>query len=270
LEKMFEPQLTPEAIGFGLGFSANRYRDHKTVQHNGAVYGFSTSLVVLPAEKIGVVVLSNADIASGPVKRLSDAALDLLLEAVSGVPPSEPAKPIELSSEALASLAGEYESTSYWARLDVDGRSLRAHLSGQQLELTPVEPLKLLADGRMMNRSPFEFERADDGRIVAFKAAGQRFERLSPDPVPNAPPAWQQLVGSYGEPFIPLVILIRSGHLWATIENEYDYRLSPVNRLVFNLPPGMYADEQVVFQTDPGGKVIGAVMANQYLRRRAD
>ena len=63
LATMYVPQLTREATGFGIGFLVGRYRDHPTVQHNGAVYGFSTSLVVLPKEKIAAIVLTNADIA---------------------------------------------------------------------------------------------------------------------------------------------------------------------------------------------------------------
>jgi serine beta-lactamase-like protein LACTB len=278
LEKMFQPQLVQDSTGFGLGFSVGKYREHKTVQHGGAVYGFSTSLVVLPEEKIGVIVLSNADIAGGPVKRLSDAALDLLLEAVRGERPVEPPKPIELSPEELAEFAGDYDSTSYWAHIDkAIGGTLHATLSGQPIELTPIEPLKFLADGRIMNRSPVEFERAADGKIVAFKAAGQRFERFDPTQgrqpgqgfaFPDSP--WWNLVGRYGEPFIPLVISERNGQLWATVENEYDYKLTPVSRLVYNLPPGMYADEQIVFQLDNAGKVLGLVMANQPLPRRPD
>lgn len=271
LEKMFQPQLTQEATGFGLGFSVNRYREHKTVQHTGAVYGFSTSLVVLPETRIGVIVLANADIASGPVKRLSDAALDLLLETARGEPPDPAPASIELPSDILAELPGEYLSTSYWARVEVVDRRVSVVLSGQPLELTAVEPLKFLADGRIMYRSPIEFERAADGHIAGFKAAGQHFERVGHAELFRAPPdEWRGFVGSYGEPFIPLVISAHYGHLWATVENEYDYRLGPVNRMTFNLPPGMYADEQVVFMAGADGLATGVVMANQYLKRRAD
>ena len=77
-------------------------------------------------------------------------------------------------------------------------------------------------------------------------------------------------MGSYGPPYIPLVIAIRHGHLYATLENEYDYRLTPENRVSFALPPGMYADERIVFQLDPSGKVAGAILANMYLPRRSD
>jgi len=36
---------------------------------------------------------------------------------------------------------------------------------------------------------------------------------------------------------------------------------------VFALPPGMYADEEIVFQTDASGTVSGAIMANMHLPR---
>ena len=270
LDKMLVTQLTDEPTGYGLGFGINRYRNHKTVQHTGAVYGFTTSIVMLPDERIGVIVLSNCDIAMGPVKRLSEAALDLLLQAVRGELPPEPPPKLDLPAEALAAFVGEYQSPGYWASLRVDGAALRGELSGQPIELMPIEPTKFLADGRIMVRSPFEFERGADGTVTGFSAAGQKFQRVDPARLPEAPRDWQAFVGSYGLPFIPLVISIRNGHLHALAENEYDYRLTPVNRLTFRLPPGMYDDEHVVFQVDAGGKVAGVVMANMYLPRHGN
>ncbi len=270
LEKMCTPQLTNEPIGFGLGFSIGRYRDHKTVQHMGAVYGFTTSIVVLPDLKIGVVLLSNADIATAPVRRLSDAALDLLLQAVRGETITPVPVPLELPTESLSEMAGEYESAGYWARLEVADHKLRGEFSSQPIELMPVAASRFLADGRIMLRSPFDFQRSPERRVIGFSAAGQRFERVDSAKVPQAPESWRQFAGKYGPSFIPLVISIRHGHLYALAENEYDYRLTPVDRVTFRLPPGMYEDEQIVFQTDLDGKVIGVLMANMYLPRRAD
>jgi serine beta-lactamase-like protein LACTB len=268
LEKMFEVQLTKESAGFGLGFYRGDYRGHKTVQHSGAVYGFSTSMIVLPKEKIAAIVLANADIAAAPVRRLSERSLNLLLEAILSEKPPTGTAPVELSSEALAEFLGEYESQSFWAKMELDGARLRATLSGQPLELTPLGPLEFMADGRIMNQAPVKFERDKDGKISSFTAAGQTFHRVATPAGAHAP--WQNLVGTYGPRFIPLVVSTRNGHLYATVENEYDYRLTPLNTVTFNNPPGMYSDEQTVFQTDKSGKAIGAVFANQYLERHAD
>ncbi len=270
LDLMLRVQLTNDGTGFGLGFFVNRYRGHKTAQHMGAVYGFTTSIVVLPAERIGVVVLSNVDIGMAPVRRLSEAALDLLLEAVLGETPPTPPATVELASENLAEFVGDYESESYWARTFVEHGKLRCLLSGQRLDLTPVGPTRFLADGRMMSQSEFEFQRNGNGIVAALKAAGQSFRRVDPNQVPAAPAGWRRLLGSYGLRFIPLIVSIRHGHLYASVENEYDYRLTPVNRVTFALPSGMYSDEQIVFQEDAAGNVAGVVMANMVLPRRDD
>ena len=81
-------------------------------------------------------------------------------------------------------------------------------------------------------------------------------------------PCGNSYVGSYGPDFIPLVISIRHGHLYAMTENLADYRLTPVNGNVFAMPAGLYADEHLVFLTGPDGKVWGANLANMTLPRR--
>jgi hypothetical protein len=58
------------------------------------------------------------------------------------------------------------------------------------------------------------------------------------------------------------------GHLYAKTENMVDYRLTPMNRNVCALPPGMYADEQVGFLTDAHGRPHCVNFANMLLRRR--
>jgi hypothetical protein len=52
-------------------------------------------------------------------------------------------------------------------------------------------------------------------------------------------------------------------------ENEMDYRLTPLNRLVFRTPAGLYDDEQIVFQVDAAGKVHGLQLAGMPLKRAA-
>jgi serine beta-lactamase-like protein LACTB len=265
LEMMCTPQLTDEDSGFGLGFFVGQYRGRKTVQHSGAVYGFTTILIAIPEERVGVLVLSNADIAMAPVRRLADLSLDLLLEKLRGEAIPQAEATVEVPVADLQKVAGDYESASYWAHFEVEGNTLIGQLSGQPLRLEATAPLRFLADGRIMSRSPFEFEQDATGQVNAFDAAGQRFTRVTkPD---TAPAAWQSLLGKYGPEFIPLVVSVKHGHLYGTVENEYDYRLTPLNRVTFKLPAGMYADEQVVFQLDAAGKSTGAIMANQYLPR---
>ena len=273
LDTMFTPQLVDDESGYGLGFHVTRFRDRKRVSHMGAVYGFTSSVGAIPELKVGAVVLANEDIATGPVRKLADAALGWMVDAKLAPERSreeqqneeeEPAETVTLDSEPFA---GDYESASYWARIEPADGHLLANISGQRLTLTSAGPDQFTADGRWATDAEVEFRRDDGGRVTQFEAMEQTFCRIDPDAVPEAPDAWQPLLGSYGPEFIPLVVSIKHGHLYAMTENMVDYRLTPLCRTVFNMPDGMYVDEQLVFQPGPDGRVHSAVLAGMVLRR---
>lgn len=259
LAQMFTPQFTSETNGFGLGFSINHHRGRKTVNHTGAVYGFTSSLTAIPSEGVGAIVLCNDDIAVGPVRKLSTLALDLLLGSEEPPPAPGAADP--------ASLTGDYESQSFWARLDIIHSKLIANISGQTLLLTPAGPLRFEASGRIAHGWPVVFQQ-DGGKISGFTTPGQKFKRVDPSAAGEVPASWKALLGSYGPGFIPLIVSTKHGHLYAMTENEFDNRLTPMNEHVFKMPPGLYTDEQLVFQTDLNGRAHTAMLANMPLRRR--
>jgi len=241
---MWRPQFTRESIGFGLGFQVGTFRQRLTIGHNGAVYGCSSSFVVLPEEKLAVVVLANEDIVNGRVHCISDAALSLMLEAKlrEGAAP----KATSLGTRNLAQFAGLYESESYWARLAVRNHKLVANISGQPTRLVPVGASRFVANSRIDDATPVVFTQDDRGKIRGFEMGIQHFERVRRHRQPRTK-AWDAFCGSYGRPFIPLVISERYGHLYATTENMVDYRLTPIDANVFLLPAGLYAEERVEF-----------------------
>jgi CubicO group peptidase (beta-lactamase class C family) len=267
LEQMFTPQLISGNSGFGLGFSIGTFQDRKTVGHSGAVYGFSSSLVFLPAEKLGIVVLGNEDIVSGRIQMLANLGLARMLEAKFGEKPPPPPESLALSAEELAAFAGDYESPSFWARLAIEEGRLIADISGQPTKFRAVEPLRFLADSALYNSAPVMFERAPSGVVTGFRLAGQDYARVPKNPAP-APPEWRRYFGSYGPSFIPLVVSERHGHLYAMTENMVDYRLTPVNQYVFELPPGMYVNEHLVFFPDNDGRPRSVSLAGMILKRR--
>ncbi|MBI4325409.1 MAG: beta-lactamase family protein [Chloroflexi bacterium] len=281
LAEMFTPQLIQGTNGFGLGFSIGHFRSHKTVSHTGAVYGFTSSITALPEHRIGVVILCNDDIAIGPVAKLNEAALTLMLAAKTGETPPPPAQvaaaPLEPDSplvKTAAVLAGDYESESYWAKIEWHQGALKANISGQRLDLQPMETpdagghWKFDGEGRCAHTAVFVFEQAADGLGSGFTALGQRFRRVDASAVAPAPGEWNKFLGSYGPAFIPLIIIVKHGHLYAMTENSFDYRLTPLNRFVFKMPPGLYIDEQLVFHEGADGRIQSVVLANMKLPRR--
>jgi serine beta-lactamase-like protein LACTB len=268
LAEMLTPQLTTDTNAFGLGFYVGHFRKHRTFGHMGAVYGFTSELVGLPEHKLGVVVLCNDDLAVGVVRQLSRAGLALLLEAKRGEhnPASPP--PFKPNETDLATFAGDYESESFWARIQPGDGCLRAVLSNQPLTLCPTGPDKFAGFGRLVNEAPFVFERDSSGGVCGFTVMNQKFRRIDPVAAPPLPAEWRRVLGSYGPDFIPLIVTAKHGKLYAMTENEYDYRLTPLTATVFKMPPGLYEGEHLVFQPDSGGRIHHAVLANMPLVRR--
>lgn len=267
LEEMCTPQLIDDKEGFGLGFHVGQYREHRTIGHSGAVYGFSSSLVGLTEHKLGVIVLANQDIVGGTVRRVCNAAMDLLLEAKLNeeIPPEKEA--VTLDAEGMAPYTGDYESESYWARVEIGEDGLEMDISGQPVKLVCTAADEFLGTGRWVSEATVEFKKDDAGQVTAFNALGQDFNRVDPEKIAKIPRAWKQFLGSYGPEFIPLVVSVKHGHLYAMTENMVDYRLTPLNRTVFEMPPGMYLGEQLVFQVDRDGSARSAVLANMTLNR---
>lgn len=268
LKEMFTVQLQSAKAGFGLGFSIGKFREHRMVSHMGAVYGHTASAAALPEAKLGVVVLANEDIAMGPVRKLADAGMSLLLEAKLGEEPPALEMPIEVDPSELAKFAGDFESQSYWSELKVVDGVLHVDISGLKMTLTPVGENRFLANGRYTHRAACVFKCDESGNVTGFSLSNQNYTRVDPTKITSTPDDWQAFLGSYGPEFIPLVISIKHGHLYAMTENMVDYRLTPLNRTVFQMPLGMYIDEQLIFQVGADGKTHSVILANMQLPRR--
>jgi CubicO group peptidase (beta-lactamase class C family) len=267
LQQMFQSQAPQDRLSYGLGFVTGQFREHDTVGHMGAVYGFTSSLLVVPKHKLGVVVLANDDVIAGTVTKLAEAAMDLLLHLKLGEPLREEDEVARLPIEELAAYAGDYESESYWARIDLRGDRLWANVSGQEFEVTPAARDRFWGDGRNAAHFAWNFERDAAGQLQGFTALFQHFVRVNPAAVAETPAAWQDFLGSYGPKFIPLVVSVKHGHLYAMTENMFDYRLMPLNRTSFHLPTGMYLGEQLVFERGQDGRIYAATLANMVLQR---
>ncbi|MCC6127191.1 MAG: serine hydrolase [Pirellulales bacterium] len=267
LRQMFQSQAPQDRVSYGLGFVTGKFREHDVVGHMGAVYGFTSLMQVVPRHKIGAVVLANDDVIAGTVTKLAEAALESLLQVKIGEPPRAEEAIAPLSPAELAAYAGDYESESYWAKIEVRGDRLWADISGQEFEVTPVARDRFLGDGGNAARAPWDFQRNAAGEVCGFSTLFQNFVRVDPAAVREIPESWRDFLGSYGPEFIPLVISVKHGHMYAMTENMFDYRLAPLNQTSFHLPTGMYLGEQLVFQRGENGRVHSAILANMTLKR---
>ncbi len=269
LSEMFRPQFAAKdaKAGFGLGFYVNEFQGKRRVSHGGAIYGFATSFVALPGEKLGAIVIATRDASNAVTGRIADDALRLMLAVKAGkpLPKIETSEPLP-ASEARA-LAGRYTSGKRWCKLtesfgnlylalDHGGYRVRLRKSGAGLIVDDTE-----AWGVRIALGPDELTLAG----ITYKKEQPR--KTVP---PDAPAKYKGLIGEYGYDHLPLYIFEKDGQLYAIIEHTEIDPLTEESENVFAFPAerGMYHGERLVFTRDATGRATQVTAANVVMPRR--
>lgn len=140
------PEL--EFVGYGLGWLSGSYRQRQLVWHNGGIDGFTTQTLLLPRERIGVVVCANQHLTDFPLAAMlaiADALLGVTEETSwfdrlrNDASASEPQAAASDEADAvapshpLAAYAGTYQHPGFGS-LTVDADSeLRIRIRGCEL-----------------------------------------------------------------------------------------------------------------------------------------
>jgi CubicO group peptidase (beta-lactamase class C family) len=155
--------------GWGLGFRVTRVKGKTYVGHGGALRGYRTILHLCPADRIGVVVLTNADDGNPPL--FADKAFQWVAPEIVKAAPAAPAAALPAGWERYA---GRYRSA--WADVQVlvvDGRLalLDPSLPDPMLSVTWLHPVSEhtfraeTRNGFGSHGEPVVFEPGDDGRV---------------------------------------------------------------------------------------------------------
>jgi len=275
---------------YGMGFFVTTYRGHKLVEHGGNIDGFSALLAFLPADQLGVVVLTNLDgnplptiIANNVFDRLL--GLDQVpwnqrfLEQEKKAKESEqeakskgytPRKLGTHPSHELTEYVGEYSNPGYGTV------SIAADREAFKLTLNKVsEPLKHYHyDVFEVPANPLDpFEKMKvmfltdlNGEISALSMPLEPnvkdivFTRV-PDKQLTERSFIQAFVGQYeipGSP-VPLTVSLRGDHtLIASVPGQPDYELVPQRGTRFQL--ASVSGITIEFKRDPSGKVTEAAL----------
>jgi CubicO group peptidase (beta-lactamase class C family) len=275
---------------YGMGFFISTYRGHKTVDHGGNIDGFSADLSFMPADKIGVVILTNLDgnplpeiVANNVYDRLL--GLDLVpwnqrfLESEKKGKEAEqeaknkgyvPQKKGTHPSHDLKDYVGDYSNPGY----GVVG--IAAEGDGFKFTLNKVsKPLKHYHyDSFQVPEDPLDpFEKLKitfltdlNGDISSVSIPLQPdvkdiiFTRM-PDKQLTERGFIEPFAGQYeipGAP-VPLTVTLRGDHeLVASVPGEPDYLLNPKRGTKFQLAE--YAGITIEFKRTDVGKVTEAVL----------
>jgi len=267
LEQMWTPQLTApgQKGGFLIGFHLGDLDGHRLVGHDGAIYGFATTLTVLPEEKLGVVVVTTKDCANSVTDRIADFALRVRLAVRKGkpIPATEETQPLD--PNLARTLAGQYQHDGHRIELTESGGHLALFDSngGYQVELRQRGGA-LVVDDRLAFGKTL---RVQGDAIVTGDEVFSRVPVLKPPPAPSQ---FKGLIGEYGWDHDILYIMEKDGKLWALIEwFEFD-PLEQESDLVFGFPNhGLYDGEKLIFSRDKSGRATAVTAAGVVFKRRA-
>jgi CubicO group peptidase (beta-lactamase class C family) len=164
--------------GWGLGFRIARTKGKTYVGHGGSLRGYRTIVHLCPADRIGVIVLTNAD--DGNPSLVADKAFEWVAPAIRKVvaPPAPNAPPA-----GWERYAGRYRNG--WGDvqvLAVDNRlaMLDPSQPDPMLGVTWLHPVAEHAfrsetkNGFGSNGEPVVFEMGGDGRVVRLRI-GENF-----------------------------------------------------------------------------------------------
>lgn len=149
--------------GWGLGFRIERKDDKTFIRHGGAVRGYRTELAICPADKIAVIVFTNAD--DGNPILFADKTYQWVAPAVLKAAKPEPKTPE--ADATWGQYVGKYRSA--WGDMQV------LILNGELVALDPSQPDPTfsLSTLRPLLGHTFRVETkdgfADNGELVVFE-----------------------------------------------------------------------------------------------------
>jgi CubicO group peptidase (beta-lactamase class C family)/D-alanyl-D-alanine dipeptidase len=265
IEQMWSPQFpNPSGRVFGLGFIVRSLDGHRLVGHGGAIYGFATTLDLLPEDKVGVVVTATKDAANAVTERIGEETLKLVLAQRAGKPLTLPPPTSAVSPELGRSLVGRYiDGDDALDMTYLDGRlSLLRASGGEQAELRKLGD-GLMADG--VTGYGIEVLPTANGIQVGSKTLPKE-SAAKPDE--NAA-KFRGLLGEYGWDHDILYVFEKDHQLNVLIEwFEFD-RLTPISDDVFGFPSrGLYDGEKAVFTRDPAGNATQVRVSGVVFKRR--
>jgi CubicO group peptidase (beta-lactamase class C family)/D-alanyl-D-alanine dipeptidase len=282
LDSMWTPQFAPAGAtnGYGIGFNIGRLDGHRTIGHDGAIYGFATALLALPDDSLGVVVTATLDGVNAVTDHIAQSAVEMLLSARQGKALAALDTTAALPAGRALALMGRYTNTENALDLDeYEGELLATPVrGGSRAELrAPVNaPMdELIVDDRLAFGR--RFHQLKNGRIAVGKDTLQRLATPGSNIVPIAEPEpaaanpeFASVIGEYGRDYDVLYVREKDGQLNALIEWFFEYPLERVSRDVYRFPKsGLYDGQEIVFHRGADGKATSATVATVVFNRRA-
>ncbi|WP_337056808.1 serine hydrolase domain-containing protein [Pseudomonas sp. USHLN015] len=188
----------------------------RIVEHSGSTGDFNAQMILLPEQRLGVVVLANSDSAAAVTTQLANLSMRLMLQARDGKaahPESTPAKPSGIaglqrpSPQDRRRLSGRYATGAGLIHIHPRGERLYAELPGLRVELLRDEAGWLRARKKLLGLWPQDLGELGQLQLDVVELQGRQVlvgrrhgqtlfigERVDATPIP---PEWAELAGDY-------------------------------------------------------------------------
>lgn len=268
IERMWTPYKLADGTsnGYGYGWQMATLRGHRTMEHGGGIFGFSTYVMRLPDDRGYVAVLCNTDAPAAPpaylAKRLAAIAI--------GSPFSEQtAAPVD--AKVLQGYAGVYAPEKGLRRTVTfeDGKLFVQPAGGAKTEIRPRSSTEFFVENRL---PVFRFEPDTTGRastLVVFQEEGgtpERAPRVADAPPPGKelqeikvnPGIYDAYVGEYElAPGFILTVTREGDRLMTQATGQGKVEVFPYSETEFFLK---VTDAQITFVKGPAGTVDSIVL----------
>jgi CubicO group peptidase (beta-lactamase class C family) len=215
LKQMFTPQFPGLPLDFGyqvgLGWMLSGIDVPGAKQvawHDGFYPPFISSLLLLPKQKLGVVVLANSEEAKNFVDQVAIKAMELALQAKYGIPlpPTEaPAKikAVALSPQTLEHYTGNYVVFCQASQLTRDGSDLKGNAMGNTFRLVPIAQDTFSPEASVLGmfsvplptlQIQFMTAAGKDTALLRGLSAPFPFQKIVQYPIPQS---WINRLGTY-------------------------------------------------------------------------
>ena len=265
LAQMLAPQSAGSA--YGLGFALLNVDGIKMVGHRGGVYGFSSEVLAIPEEKLGVVAITNMDNSTEVAWHVAFTALRFLLAARA----NKPLPPLPLTTRIPAAeidrLVGRYEKGTQSIELfQREGKLFVEPMYGGGIsELRQLGDV-LVTDDR--NAWGWRIVPVANG-IDVSGGSGEIYKRADLGNPPATPAEWRSLLGEYGWDYNVLHILDRNGQLTALLEMDFN-PLTKISPDIWQFSDNSsYDHERLEFIRDKKGCVAQVKVSEVVFPRRS-
>jgi CubicO group peptidase (beta-lactamase class C family) len=120
--------ITPRLNNYAFGWGVDSLEGQPAIQHSGGIHGFNSNLVMLPEQKISIILLSNIN--TPLLDEITKNIADILLDKPYAIPTSR--KVIDVPEPTLLEYVGEYSlSPNFILNVTVESGKLFVQATSQ-------------------------------------------------------------------------------------------------------------------------------------------